>query len=299
MKVKIGSLLNVLATKLGIDTTSQEFKDLLSANFEIPQNLNDGILSLVDGSLESALQNPNVRKRLTAEVLSPIDKQLLGSLEKYGLSEEDIEEITNAKTTRDKMKIFDTKLEALYNSMKETAEKKLDPKDKEALEATIKANYDKTYNEQLKKLKADHAAEIATLNSGFSTKEDDWNFERGLLGKKLNFDSKIPQDIQMSAVISAYKKELSDKGYKLIKDDNGKRVIVKSDNTPVYNSKNEAFTPDSHLAEYLANNNLLDVRGPQPQPLNNPIVTPGGGDAPKVNTEAVNMLQESLDAMGA
>lgn len=295
MKVKIGTLFNVLAQKIGIDTTQKEFIDLLSANLEIPQTLNDSILSLVDGSVESALQNPNVRKRLTAEILTPIDKQLLGSLEKFGLSDEDIEEITSAKTTKEKMKVFDQKIEATYTSLKENADKKIDSKDKDALEATIKANYDKVLNEQLKKLKTEHEAVISKMNLDFESKEDSWNLERGIIGKKLNFDSKIPQDIQMSAVMAAYRKELTEKGFKIIKDENGKRVIVKSDNTPIYNAKNEAFSPESHLDEYLANNNLLDVRGSDPQQQQQQQQFAADPNAEKPNNEAIAMLQDSID----
>lgn len=294
MKVKIGTLFNVLAQKIGIDTTQKEFIDLLSANLEIPQTLNDSILSLVEGSVESALQNPNVRKRLTAEILTPIDKQLLGSLEKFGLSDEDIEEITSAKTTKEKMKIFDQKLETAHNVLKENADKKFDSKDKEALEATIKANYDKSLNEQVKKLKSEHEALIEKLNADFSGREENWNLEKGVLGKKLNFDEKIPYNIQINTVLNAYKNELAEKGLKLIKDENGKRVIVKADNTPVYNSKNEAFSPDTHLAEYLANNNLLDVRGSQQQQQQQQQII-ADPNIEKPNTEAIAMLQDSID----
>lgn len=299
-KVKIGTLINSLASKLGIDTNTQDFKDLLSTNLEIPQNLNDAIVSLVEGSVESAVKNPDVRKRLTAEVLSPIDKQLEKSLDKYGLSDDDIDDINSKTTTREKLKAFDQKMEAALKAAKE-AQKPADPKDTAALEASIRTKLEKEYNDKVKKLNQDFETKVAEKDNAFVSQELDWSIERGILGKKLNFDEKIPASIQMRTVVSSYKEHLKEKGYKLTKDADGNIKLVKSDDTPVYNQKNEVYNPSDYLAAYLADNSLLDVRGNQPpKTTQQRKFTTDQVEAPEheVNTDALEMLDASMEALG-
>ncbi|MCC6584525.1 MAG: hypothetical protein IT271_12545 [Chitinophagales bacterium] len=296
--VKIGTTIIALAKKAGnIDTNTQEFKDLLSANLEVPQAINDALVNLVEGSLEAAIKNPNVRSRIIAEVMSPVDKALEKMYEKYDLSEEDIEDINSKTTTRDKLKAFDAKVEAAYKTAKEA--QKPDAKDTAAIEAQIKAQYEKQYNDQIKKSNLSAEEKLKAKDLQMDELQKDFFIEKGLLGKKLNFDEKIPMDIQLMTASMGYKKHLQENGFKLVKEASGIKIL-KSDDTPVYNPKNEIYKASDHLESYLAENNLLVVKqeptppGPHRQQQQQQQVEPGA----VVNQGAVDLIDQQIANLG-
>ncbi|HRW22114.1 MAG TPA: hypothetical protein P5509_09080, partial [Bacteroidales bacterium] len=74
--VQFGTFLQNLAQRVGLDISGEQYKDLISANLQIPEDVANKIFA---GTLtvDAAVNNPEVRKRLIPELLNPVDKELL------------------------------------------------------------------------------------------------------------------------------------------------------------------------------------------------------------------------------
>lgn len=246
--MKFGTLLNSLAKKSGIDTAQKEFIDLLSTDIEIPDAIANGIdRGLMN--LDAAKANADVRKAIRTEALNGVDSKVAELLEELGI--EDKADIDGTKNSYDKISKLAHTVKAL-EAKKATSGKGAD---KDAYERQIAE-----LNNQIKEVKTSLTAKEKEYQQA---REDDLtNFEmhKKLVGKNYALPAEMDGDLKLNLVQSAVNKELSKKGFKLVRDaENGSLKLVNKEGVPAYNDKNEPLEIDSFIDGALAQNKLLKV----------------------------------------
>jgi hypothetical protein len=251
--MKFGTLLDKLAKKSGgVDTSKQNFIDLLSSNLEIP----DEIVEALDKGLmniDAAKNNPEVRKVMKAETLNGLDSKVLDILEEFGI--ETIDDIKNEKNSFEKVS-------KMVKVIKEDIEKKTKGAGK-----LDKDGYDKQVAD-LNKLLKEHKDLLANKEKEWNdTRESDhttFDIQKLLMGKDYAFPKEMDADLKLQTAYAAVNKQLQGKGLKIIRNENKQPVIVDKENKPAYNDKHEALELASFIDGALAQNKLLRVNDQNP-----------------------------------
>jgi len=162
MPVKIGTLLNNLAKKAGYNTESPEFTDILSANLEIPDELNDALNTRLMTE-DSAKNNPALKKHFRSSILDGVDKNILSLFDEFEFDDASRQEITGIENTYERIPAIAKKIRDL-EAQKGAAGKT----DKAQLQEQInklnqeKAQLIKQYDDQIKQIRQEAQNEITT-----------------------------------------------------------------------------------------------------------------------------------------
>lgn len=233
--MKVTELILDLAKRAGveIDVKNPALADFLSTTATIPAeiagSLKTGLLSV-----DSAVENDNVRSRILAASFGAIDKDVLKKAEDLGLTDL-LDELKSEKSTR-------VKINRLLEASLEAEKKKAGSGNKGE-----KAEYEKQISElnaQLKKIRDDFEAEKTSLVSQHNDV---------LIGKELDFlltgydyaDSSFGKDFVIQYAKDSVLKNLNT---------NTGKFILENGNLKLVNAKTGGELFD-------AQNNKLDVKG--------------------------------------
>lgn len=293
MPVKIGTFLNNLAAKLGgIDTSSQEWIDLLATNLEVPDVIVNSFNNRELLTDESARNNPKLKSHFTALALNGGDDRIAKTMEELAFPDEFKSEISGITNTFDRINLLAKKALELGNKKAESTGK----------EKTEIANQYNAMQQEIANLKLKHERESAekekmhleqitnlTLKNKLSTKKIDL--------KKFNDDSEMAHLIAMNYI----NKTLTEKGIKISNENQVLKLKQAQDESLDYYNDNQLYTVDNLLDEVLANNNLLAVNDPAPAPVNNGPTRhnnlntqPANGNQSKPLTGMKNLVAQAL-----
>lgn len=268
---KIGTLIEKLFKKAGIDTSTEELKPLFALEAEIA----DDTVSKVDKSLltlDAAKNNSEIIKAIKATTLSGADSKLDELITELGLQPN--EDFTSNKNTYDKIAVV-TKL------AHEAGKKAAGAGNKEG--AKEWADKEADYNRQLKELKEVKIAKENEISTLQRTGKINNRVERRLLqkAKELNLPEEMDIDLKLQVVTGAIGGELQKKGIRWELDENDNLIVVDKDGKPAYNpSDNVAYEPNNLIDGALAQNKLLKINGvTQQQQISTPGATIVNGQA--------------------
>lgn len=160
MPVKIGTLLIGLAKKAGYNTESAEFTELLGANLEIPDELNEALNSRLLTE-ESAKNSPALKKHFRSSILDGVDKNILSLYDEFEFDEATRQELTGIENTYERVTATAKKIRDL-EAQKQASGKT----DKAQLQEQInrlnqeKAQLIKQYDDQIKQVRQEAQTEI-------------------------------------------------------------------------------------------------------------------------------------------
>ncbi|MDF2381318.1 hypothetical protein JMG10_07570 [Nostoc ellipsosporum NOK] len=250
---KLGTLLEKLFKKAGVDTSSDDLKALFDLDTDIP----DDVSGKVDKSLltvDAAKSHSDVIKAIKATTLAGADSKMDELIISLGLQPG--EDFVANKNTFEKIGML-TKL-ALEAGKKAAA-----PGDKQAADKW--AEKEAEYNRQLKELKES----ITAKESEFAkTRENDltsFAVKTILSGKDYIFPKEMDSDLKVNTAFGAINNELNKKGFTLKRNEAGQLVILNKDGQPAYSDTNEALEPNTFIDGVLAQNKLLKVNDPNQQ----------------------------------
>ena len=247
MPKKIGSLIEGLLKKAGFDTSKDELKKIIEISEELP----DGAVDALEKSLmtaEAAKSNPDVIKKVKAEIFNGADQKITSIIEELGLEADD--DFKNEKNTFEKINRL-TKL-ALDAGMKKSGAGS-------SKEKTDWAEKEKDYNKQLKELKDNLAAREKEYKE---TRENDltsFELQKILGGKNYSFPDEMDAPFKINTALSAVNAELQKKGHCIKRNENGQLVILDKDGNPAYSDRNVALEPNTFIDGVLAQYRLLKV----------------------------------------
>lgn len=248
---KIGTLIEKLFKKAGIDTSNEELKPL----FELDTEVADETVGKVDKSLltlEAAKSNSEIIKAIKATTLSGADSKLDELITELGLQPN--EDFIGNKNTYDKISVV-TKL--AYDAGKKSA----GATNKQTADDFTKKEAD--YNKQLKELRDSLAAKEVEFKK---TRENDltlFDLKTILSGKNYIFPTEMDTGLKLSTALGAVQNELNKKGFSIKRNDAGKLVVVNTDGQPAYSETNEAIEPNTFIDGALAQNKLLKINDVQ------------------------------------
>lgn len=271
MAVKIGQLLANLAKKLNIDTTSDEWKEVVGIGVELDDD-NAGKLEKGLMTVEAAKSHKDVRNALRAETLNGLDSTLSDLVEELGIEVDD-----DFKAEKNSF----TKVGKLARKIKEVEAKKAGAGSK-----VDKEGYDKQLVDLNQQLKAAKQALTDKEKEWNQTRENDlttFDIHKLLLGKNYALPKEMDPELKISTAFAAVNKELGQKGFQILRTETGLKMVNK-DGQPAFTETNDPVEVASFIDGTLARNKLLvtNDQGQGGQSGNNgqqQVTIPGGGQA--------------------
>lgn len=277
--MKLGDFLNNLALKTGteIDLTVISNKKLEELN---QIELDDTVATTLDSglmSLDGAKNNPTIANHYKAITLKPFDNKLNALIEKLGLGEDLIKEVSTFK----RLELSEAKIEAKIAEI----ESKQGGGNKEK-EAQLTAQLQKLQGD-LTRISEEKTAEISRVQSQYENEITQMHVNTLLSGKK--FATKdLPQEVNLSVARTLIDSKLKEAGAQLIRKD-GQLKLVQSaiPEMDYFDASNKPVSYAQFVDKVLADNKLLEVNNggnptptPQPMPVNvNPVNTAKFNDA--------------------
>ncbi len=281
---KVGSLIEKILLKAGLDTSKEEFKPL----FALENDISDETAAKVDKNLltlEAAKSNSEIIKAIKAQTLSGADTKIDELIAELGLQPD--ESFLANKNTYDKI--------AIVTKLAMDAGKKANSPNKQTAEDFTKKEAD--YNKQLKDLKDSLTAKETEYKT---TRENDltsFELKTILSGKNYIFPDEMDTTLKLNTALGAVQNELSKQGLSIKRNDAGQLQIVDKDGVPAYNPKdNVAYEPNTFIDGALAQNKLLRINGAPSQTPQAQNYTNGAAAIPSRNGTAHTAIVAELDA---
>jgi len=290
---KLIDLLKSLGTKGKLDLTKAEYNAVLEAtkDIEVPKDFADQLeASLM--TVDAAINNKDVRGRITAEVLNGEDAYLTSIVSDLDIDDEAKTSITSEKDTKTKLRKAITTL----NEAKKKAKKSGDNVTEEALKQQVAE-----LNKELKSVKDTFDADRKKLNADRDNDYINYKLMSLLGAKQYALPDKMSMEQKIKTALLGIQDVMAQKNLKVVKTDTGVK-LVKADGTDPYNDKNTLLELPSFLDGVLAENGLL--KNSDPSQGNNGsqqshIITGTNGNdpAPKINTQYLNEVNGIIDGL--
>lgn len=285
---KIGTLLEKLFKKAGIDTTTEELKPLFALDTEVA----DDTVGKVDKSLltlDAAKNNSEVIKAIKATTLSGADSKLDELIAELGLQPN--EDFLTNKNTYDKIAIV-TKLAS------EAGKKAGGTGNKQTADEFAKKEAE--YNKLIKDLKDG----LVTKETEFkTTRENDltaFELKTILSSKNYIFPAEMDTNLKLNTALGAVQNELTKNGLSIKRNETGQLIVVDKEGVPAYNPKdNVAYEPNTFIDGALAQNKLLKINDPNQQQAAGSNGTPiPGNNQFKGNDAVVAEITAQMQELG-
>ena len=287
MPVKIGTLLNNLAKKANFNTDTPEFADLLSANLEIPDDLNEALNSKLLTE-ESAKNNPALKKHFRSSILDGVDKNIVSLFEEFKFDDTARQEILGVENTYERVTALAKKVQTL-----EAQKQAAGSTDKAQLQQTInqlnqeKAQLIKQYDDQIKQIRQDAQNEITNTLFRNSLAEVDLAEDQ--------FDRETMLDLAEKRI----NKALTTKGAKVVNKNGVLQLVQASDEALDYYENNKLVSYREFRDSELAAAKIMKVNKPAgpagTQPINGIPPTTVQNGAP-VNNSLLAKIEQAKAA---
>lgn len=194
---------------------------------------------------ESALQNPDIKNTLRAEVLNGIDAQLEGIVGKYEFDDVTKEEYKKADKTA-------KRIDFLTDKIKEVSEKKAGSNkvDKDAYTEKIAQ-----YNAEILALKTTHSTELEAERSGRKTDRVNWELDAVYNG--LDYANHKDKKLAVIMAKAVMNEKIKEQGLKFDITEKGVKILTKEDTD--YFVDNKAVSPSDYITKTLLENGLVKV----------------------------------------
>lgn len=233
---------------------------------------------------ESALQNPEIKNALRAEVLNGVDAQLELLTGKYEFDDATKDEFKKADKTA-------KKIEFLTDKIKEISEKKAGSGkvDKDAYTKEVEK-----YNAEILSLKTLHKTELDEQVTGRKTDRVNWELDSLYNGFEYSVHENKELAIPMAKAVLDMK--IKEKGLKFDISDKGVKILTKEETD--YYEDNKPVSPKDFMNKVFLENKLIKVndagKGNQNQHQNN-----GGGGQGNGGNNGGGKLSEYQVALNA
>ncbi|MCW3466499.1 hypothetical protein [Chitinophaga nivalis] len=287
MSVKIGTLLSDLAKKVGVDTSLPQYADLLSANFDIP----DELYKLIDTKLytDDAVKNSLLFKNyFFKQALDGVDKNLVRLMEEYQFDEDSMKEINGIASSYER-------IPTLVKKIKELEAKKTDANkgDRAILQEQINA-----LNKEKATLQSEMDKKIKQIK-----RESDDEITNFMLMSSINSANLLTDQFDravMAEMAEKYiTKELTNQGAKVIKKDGALKLVQASDEALDFYADNKSVSFEEFRDSVLSKNKLIAVTKPAPPTGPTNATPPNGANRPVSSSFAAALAAAQADIASA
>lgn len=283
MPKQFGTWISELADIAGYDKS--KLVDLLSVNAQIPDDLVSQISSSLM-TLDTAKNNPDLKKYFHAQALNGIDAELRNVLSEIELPDEEKQGIESETSTYKKVSkslrtiaaLKDAKANANTKAEKNELQKEIDRLNDEVKQAKgLLTQKEQEYNQKLD----------STLTQ--------YQIDNILAGKNYAF-ADLPKEVVTQTAKTLLNSTLSQKGLQIVRD-NDKLKLVRADAPDLdYRENNTPIHVADFVDRVLAENKMLKVSEAQP---NTPVANPTTVTPPQANSAYESALQANAAALEA
>lgn len=288
--MNVGEFLNAMAVSTGIEQDSPELKLILSdpnlTKVEVPKEFDTLVTEKFKGmvTLESAKQNPDLKKHFTYSALSGIDATIDRlAKEDFGMDDEYIGSLKKLDTTGKRLTEF-------IKKAKELSEKKIPANDDEKI---------KKHNEEIKRLNqnlVDQQVKFAQEKTDIENRFMSNSKERVLkeLFQKYEYTDTLPKNVQTEVARTLFNGKLKENNFKVAFDENGDNPRLLTDQDTAVFINNKEVNMGQYIESLLAENKLLKVNAaPQSGDKKEPIIFQQTNAQPKYNNSVFMQAMET------
>jgi hypothetical protein len=288
---QLGKLLTEMLVNSGynIEADNDALGSLLALDTDVPDDIATSLKSNLL-TLESAKNNPDIKKHFTAQALNTIDTGLYEYADEYGkLSDDQIAEIKAEKSSYKKMRMM---LDALRNAQ-QSAPAGVDDETKSKL-ATRKEEIEKLQRE-ISEIKAQHEQSLSQVRSEAQNSILNYAIDMELSGKDYA-QSELDKSTNILIARQIIDKQLNEMGAKVVSDGNNSLRLVRSDDPDMeFMRENKKLTFGSLADQILAEKKLLKTSAPASGNKPNTII-PKSAPA-MVNESVTDLYDRQIAAM--
>ena len=282
MPVKIGTLLNNLAKKVGYNTEAPTFTELLSANLELP----DDLVSSLESRLfteDAAKNNGALKAYFFKQALDGVDNNITRVIEEFQLDEEKRNEILGIKSTYERVP-------ALVKTIKELEAQKAGASkgDKAALQEQINE-----LNREKAQLVKDRDTEISKMKAQYEQDFTDSLIKTRIASTNLVVDQ-FDKPVMEEFAYKFFNQELAAADAKVVQKNGVLKLVKASDEALDFYADNKPVTFPEFLDATLAKHKLIAVNKPAPPPGPNPPPPNGPNPQPRpANSSFAALIAQS------
>jgi uncharacterized UPF0160 family protein len=268
MPIKVGTLLNNLAKKVGYNTDTPAFAELLSANLELP----DDLVSSLESRLfteDAAKNNGALKAYFFKQALDGVDNNVTRLIDEFQLDDERKNEILGIKSTYDRVPALVKTIQSL-----EAAKAGASKGDKAALQDQINK-----LNEEKATLVKDRDAEIKKMKAQYEQDFTDNLIKTRIASANLvveQFDKPVMEEF----AYKFFNQELAAVDAKVVQRNGVLKLVKASDEALDFYADNKPVTFPEFLDSTLAKHKLIAVNKPAPPPGTPPNTPPNGPNPP-------------------
>jgi hypothetical protein len=226
----LGETLNALFTNVGIDNANDALKQLVTKVATI--DVDDALVSTLNQNyltLNSAKNNPELKKHFYAAALNGLDTELENTANELGLDATLLEELKAEKSSYKRASMLVKKVKDLEAS-KASASKS----DKAEIQAKIDG-----LNNEIVRLKSETETKVKEVESTYKAKLNDFALNNVFGGYEYALPTSKDASIQLARTL--FNQELTKKGYKLELDGNEFKLFTTDGLEPHENNKKVTF----------------------------------------------------------
>jgi hypothetical protein len=294
---RLGEVILNLVKKTGFPHTDANLKEIAALTTPVPDEVEEALSSLMNNQEAEAWAKGQVsiKNHYTAQAYNGIDKNIISNAEKFGFSEDEIEQLKAERNTGKKQDMFTAILNSRLEEAKKNAATAKKDKDPE-LEAKF-IEEQKQLRSQLNKQKEEHENALKAKD------QEIYNFKKNSrISSVLNsqkWSDNYPEHLRNELGLLAIQKKLEKEGATLALDEKDEIKIVRADNPdmPYFDSSNKIPNFTEFATKTLSENKFLAVSTPvQPNTTIKPLVAPvtGQPNTTKRPNSVSGLLQQSL-----
>lgn len=248
--MKVGEFLNTLAGQAGIAADDAELKAILSSPTFSDTNISDALAAKIQGgflTLESAKQNPDIKKHFTALALNGLDTEVETLMNDLGLTDDIKKSIKEEKSSYKRVGLLTKKIKEL-----EAAKVGQSDEDKTKLNDKIRE-----LNDELRTTKESFAKKEQELHGEMANQYINWE----LTSKFNGYDYAMPlsKEANMVAARTLLNEELKAKGLRIVNKDN-KLELETKEGTEYYDATNKKVGVGDFVDGLMAHHKMLKVQ---------------------------------------
>lgn len=258
---QLGKLITEMLLHSGYDMDSEN--ESLGAILQLDTDVPDDVATSLKSNLltlESAKNNPDIKKHFTAQALNTIDTGIYEYADEYGkLNDDQITEIKGEKSSYKKMRMM---LDALRNAQQPAAATGVDEETKSKL-SSRKEEIEKLQRE-ISEVKAQHEQSLSQVKSEAQNNILNYAIDMELSSKEYA-QSELDKSTNILIARQIIDKQLNEMGAKVVNDGNNSLRLVRTDDSDMeFMRENKKITFGSLADSILAEKKLLKASAPVP-----------------------------------
>lgn len=281
---QLGKLITEMLLHSGYDMDSEN--ESLGAILQLDTDVPDDVATSLKSNLltlESAKNNPDIKKHFTAQALNTIDTGIYEYADEYGkLNDDQITEIKGEKSSYKKMRMM---LDALRNAQQPAAATGVDEETKSKL-SSRKEEIEKLQRE-ISEVKAQHEQSLSQVRSEAQNNILNYAIDMELSSK--DYAQELDKSTNILIARQIIDKQLNEMGAKVVNDGNNSLRLVRADDSEMeFMRENKKLSFGSLADSILAEKKLLKTSATSGNTSKNTIPK----SAPAQLNESVNDLYD-------